>query len=419
MQGDERDFIIFSVGYGKDENGKLSMNFGPLNKEGGYRRLNVAITRAKMRIDIFSSITHQDFTANSKSRGIKALRSYLKFADLGMKAFADPKGDDMGETENPFEEDVLREIKALGYDVVPQRGCAGYRIDLAVRHPEREGEFILGVECDGATYHSSRTARDRDRLRQEVLEGLGWTIHRIWSTEWFFNRKEEIQKLKQKLQQLTEPRKISELPTKPKDINNRKLSVNEIEEQFGSWAKPFSLDLEGIKSIRDIDSSQSFNGIEEMVLLIIERNSLLSLTQILKAIKLIQKLDRIGPKRKDKIKRALQRLIVQGKLSEYQPGFYSLPDTIGFPSRKYDPLLQGSKRAPIDVAEAEVQQTIKMIINEARSITPEELDKKTLHFFGWGSNSSEARRLIHEVKKKMLSEKLLYEKPNGSLKQAS
>ena len=207
MQGDERDFIIFSIGYGKDHNGKLTMNFGPLNKEGGHRRLNVAITRAKMRVDIFSSITHHDFAARLNGRGVKALKSYLKFADLGMQAFADPKSDDVGETESPFEEDVLQEIKNLGYDVVPQRGCAGYRIDLAIRHPEREGEFILGVECDGATYHSSLIARDRDRLRQEVLEGLGWKIHRIWSTQWFFNRENEIEKLKQKLLEETSQKK--------------------------------------------------------------------------------------------------------------------------------------------------------------------------------------------------------------------
>ena len=112
VQGDERDFIIFSIGYGKDHNGKLTMNFGPLNKEGGHRRLNVAITRAKMRVDIFSSITHHDFAARLNGRGVKALKSYLKFADLGMQAFADPKSDDVGETESPFEEDVPGDPKS-------------------------------------------------------------------------------------------------------------------------------------------------------------------------------------------------------------------------------------------------------------------------------------------------------------------
>lgn len=194
VQGDERDIIIFSVGYGPDENGKLTMNFGPLNRDGGERRLNVAITRARRRVEVVSSITAGQIRADRPA--IRHLARYLDYAERGPAALAIEIGPEGADAESPFEEEVLRSIMAMGYDPVPQVGVAGYRVDIGVRHPTMPGSYVLGVECDGATYHSSKVARDRDRLRQAVLEGLGWTIHRIWSTAWFMDRAGEEARLK-------------------------------------------------------------------------------------------------------------------------------------------------------------------------------------------------------------------------------
>ena len=194
VQGDERDIIIFSIGYGRDEFGKLTMNFGPINNSGGQRRLNVAITRARRRVEIVSSIGPEDFTETG-SEGVRHLRRYLDFAVRGIKAIALDLEISKGDAESPFEEEVIRVLTGQGYDIVPQVGTAGYRIDIGVLSPGKEGQFILGVECDGAMYHSSSVARDRDRLRQEVLEGLGWRLHRIWGTSWYRNRNYEIRRL--------------------------------------------------------------------------------------------------------------------------------------------------------------------------------------------------------------------------------
>jgi very-short-patch-repair endonuclease len=193
VQGDERDVIFISVGYGVSEGqSKPFLNFGPVSREGGDRRLNVLASRAREKCVVFSSISAGDIPADSVQRGTGMLRSLLHFAETGKLGAGGFDGEGF---DSPFEEAVARFIREAGYHVYSQVGVSSFRIDLGVIDPVRPGEYILGVECDGATYHSARSARDRDRLRQEVLEGLGWRLHRIWSTDWFRNPKREKEKL--------------------------------------------------------------------------------------------------------------------------------------------------------------------------------------------------------------------------------
>ncbi|MFB0919316.1 MAG: AAA domain-containing protein, partial [Oscillospiraceae bacterium] len=186
VQGDERDTIIFSIGYAKDAAGVFRMNFGPLSKSGGERRLNVAITRAKYNVKLIGSIMPTDIDIDKiSSDGPKLLRAYIDFAINGAESLVREVTEfDVTEHDSPFEEAVYNYLDRKGYKVATQVGCSGYKIDMAVKHPTLSGVYVLGVECDGATYHSARTARERDRLRQEVLENMGWSIYRIWSTDW-------------------------------------------------------------------------------------------------------------------------------------------------------------------------------------------------------------------------------------------
>ena len=197
VQGDERDTIIFSIGYAKDINGMMYMNFGPLSKEGGHRRLNVAITRAKHNIKLVGSIVPTDIDIErTNSEGVRLLRSYIEFAQQGIVAINNELSYiDTQNFDSPFEESVYNFLLDNGYNVVTQVGCSGFRIDMAVRHPNKNGIFVIGIECDGVTYHSSRTARERDRLRQTILEDMGWTIYRIWSTDWIKDQNSEGKKL--------------------------------------------------------------------------------------------------------------------------------------------------------------------------------------------------------------------------------
>lgn len=187
VQGDERDTIIFSVGYGKTGPGEdLYMNFGPLNRKGGERRLNVAVTRAKYAVIVVSSIKAQDMRVTESSpRGVHLLQDYLAFAEQGVAALdGEQTGVDELEMKSSFENSVCEFLRANGYDFATRVGCSEYRVDIAIRHPSVPGKYILGIECDGAAYRAARTARDRDRLRQSVLENMGWRFYRVWSAVW-------------------------------------------------------------------------------------------------------------------------------------------------------------------------------------------------------------------------------------------
>ncbi|MEN9799875.1 MAG: hypothetical protein RL653_3572, partial [Pseudomonadota bacterium] len=191
VQGDERDVIFLSVGYAPGADGKLRHNFGPLQVQGGERRLNVAVTRARTQMKVFVSFTQRDMDpAKCKADGSRMLRDYLAFAESGGRVLGGPS--EVPVALNAFESDVRLALEANGVRVTPQLGVSSYRLDFAVHHPEQPGRYVLAIECDGASYHSAPTARDRDRLRQQHLESLGWRVHRIWSTDWFSSREAEL-----------------------------------------------------------------------------------------------------------------------------------------------------------------------------------------------------------------------------------
>ena len=194
IQGDERDAIFLSVTYAKASDGVLRYNFGALNGENGWRRLNVLTTRARRRMRVFSSIRASDINpASTSSAGPRLLRDFLEYAEYGRLAV--PSGASAGAAESPFEREVMTALVERGLTVVPQVGVAGYRVDLGVKDPDAPGRFVCGIECDGVAYHSSETARDRDRLRQQVLEARGWTLLRVWSTDWFKDRSGQIERV--------------------------------------------------------------------------------------------------------------------------------------------------------------------------------------------------------------------------------
>jgi very-short-patch-repair endonuclease len=188
VQGDERDTIIFSVTYAKNDKGQFALRFGPLNLVGGERRLNVAITRAKFNVKVVSSIKAFDIDVSRVSNdGPKLLHDYLDYAEHGVQALERAiSASDEPEFDSPFEQDVYEFLKENGFEVTTQVGCSKYRIDLGLKRPGTS-DYVLAIECDGATYHSSNSARDRDRLRQSILERMNWRFYRIWSTDWYKN----------------------------------------------------------------------------------------------------------------------------------------------------------------------------------------------------------------------------------------
>ena len=192
VQGDERDVIFISVGYAKDKDGYFAQNFGPLNRKGGERRLNVLISRASAACEVFTSLKADDIDlGRTQSEGVAALKMYLNYAEHGRLEATRSHGD----ADSIFEEQVAKALRNRGLQIDHQIGEGGFLIDLAVRDPERSGRYLLGIECDGAQYHSARWVRDRDRIRQQILGSRGWIIHRIWSTDWFQRPEEQLQKV--------------------------------------------------------------------------------------------------------------------------------------------------------------------------------------------------------------------------------
>lgn len=195
IQGDERDIILISTTYGRDsETDKLQMRFGPINSHYGWRRLNVIFTRSRERMEIFTSMKSNEFVISEGShRGVRDLKAFLEYVEKGF--LEGLPIETQKDFDSDFEISVFNVLREYGFEVEPQVGVSGYFIDLAVKSNSENKGYILAIECDGATYHSSRSARDRDRLRQEVLERLGWNFHRIWSVDWYKNRDIEIQKM--------------------------------------------------------------------------------------------------------------------------------------------------------------------------------------------------------------------------------
>lgn len=218
VQGDERDVIIFSIGYAPNDEGRIYNRFGLLNQQGGENRLNVAISRAKQRIYVVASIDPLELNvAGSKHEGPKLFRHYLEYAKavsegnkqqvLSVLHRINPPSDTKTQLQDdrfdsPFETEVCEELRNIGYAVHTQIGVSGYRIDLGIVHPQDSSRYILGIECDGAAYHSSPHAKERDLYRQEFLESRGWEIQRIWSRNWWRNPSTEIEKIDRKVKDL-------------------------------------------------------------------------------------------------------------------------------------------------------------------------------------------------------------------------
>lgn len=232
VQGDERDVILFSIGYAPDANGKFSMNFGPLNRQGGERRLNVAITRAKEQVVVFSSIhANQIELSRTNAVGAAHLKYFLDYAEKKVNIYS---GNNSENSVDGLQNEIADFLIGKGYAVERNVGCSGFRIDLAVRHPERPEEYLLGIECDNAAYAAQNTTRDRDNLRHQVLKGLGWQTYRAWCVDWTFDRERAEKALLEFIE------KVKNIPTElPLDASGEKAEIKENEQESepsGSYA---------------------------------------------------------------------------------------------------------------------------------------------------------------------------------------
>ncbi|MBP3955842.1 DUF4011 domain-containing protein [Gemmata sp. G18] len=299
VQGDERDVVVLSIGYGPDDAGKVAMRFGPLNRQGGERRLNVAVTRARRAMCVISSMTSNDVDlTRTEAEGAKLLKAFLDFAERGPAALAAvvTEAGRRG-ADSPFEQEVGDELARRGLTIHRQVGCGGYLIDLAITDAGG-GKYLLGVECDGATYHSAATARDRDRLRQAVLEGLGWRLVRVWSTDWVRDRNSQVNRVLAALEAARKPpAKVAPAP-EPEVVAAVKLKpVKEVE-----------LDFDSIEKVSD-------SVLHATLIASLTEFGTMPAEDLISAVSKRLGFKRVGPKIRERVAQAINALSAEGTLT--------------------------------------------------------------------------------------------------------
>lgn len=414
VQGDERDHIILSIGYGPTlGSDKVRQIFGPINTEKGDRRLNVAVSRARRTMTLVRSLEPNQISKGSKRNGPRRLRQYLEYVRDPKRAFeSGVKTDARAEPESPFEEAVCRALIRRGHDVVPQVGVAGYRIDLGVRS-EDEDSFDLGIECDGARYHSAPAARDRDRLRQEVIEGLGWKIHRIWSTAWTRDPKAEIEKIEKSLERArSSPRKGSREKAKRHGEPNQSVEAaasDESDQPPSSEPHPALFErykkapLENIWGVGTDPVTEDDGVLRRLVDRVVEVEGPVHLDLVVERIRQRYGLKRAGNRIRGRVERALRERGA-GRRNEKRV-FFHVSGHAAVPRRSTP---DGPSRKINHIAESELEAGILMLVGKSFGCDREELIGEAARQFGFQRTGAviteRLTRVIARLKRKKLLE---------------
>ncbi|MHB8244085.1 MAG: DUF3320 domain-containing protein [Acidimicrobiales bacterium] len=401
VQGDERDVMIFSVGYGRDEAGKLTMNFGPLNREGGERRLNVAITRARRRVELVASITGTEVEfSTSLKEGPRHLQRYLDYAARGHQALAIDVGDDGRDAESPFEEAVMRVVRSWGYDVKPQVGTAGYRVDIGVWHPAIAGRFALGVECDGRMYHSSRVARDRDRLRQEVLEGLGWRIYRVWGTSWYRHRPEQEERLKAAIEAAIagDAERTPTAITRPSRIDRAEEQFEPVSlDEAREWTVPYRIALPTPPRYWvEMHEPDAVPDLQRMIREVVEVEGPIEDELLLRRVREAWGVGRAGHRIRDNFGYALGSLVQRRHVARLESTFTFIRsdqlNVVRVPASD-----RAAVRTATQVSRHERTKAIKHLVEDARRVSRDELTFEVCRLFGWNRRGSDIAAALEEA----------------------
>ena len=412
VQGDERDVIFVSIGYGPDKDGNFFQSLGPVSSDGGERPLNVLFTRSRKRCVIFSSITHDQIRTDvSKYDGPRTLKQFLKYAETGEMDVPLVTGDEM---DSPFESDVAQVLAQHGYRVETQVGSAGFKIDLAIYDPDKEGHFLLAIECDGARYHSSSWARERDRLRQEVPEKKGWTFHRIWSTDWFYSRDKEIAKMLNAID--VERARQSDFRTQVEVKSTPEYSFRESlptdSERVDFKEKP----LVDTKPYEEASFSISHRHIEihEAPVQVLERyiakiigvEGPVHLDVVTVRLARLWGKSRVGNRIKSTVKKIVRQMVRRGSVlkSADQSNFYLLPDRqSGDEVRDRTDVELNTLKDPEMIPASEIRLAIQANVNACVSLSVEDCAKEVSYALGTKLKREQMKSKVKAVALSMAS----------------
>ncbi|MFF8262084.1 DUF3320 domain-containing protein [Streptomyces virginiae] len=406
VQGDERDVIILSVGYGRDHRGKLLSTFGPINRDGGWRRLNVAVTRARRRMEVVASF-HGSELADSANKSVQHLKRYLQYAEHGPHILQTAAADPDAEPESPFEEDVLGVLRDWGYSVQPQVGVAGFRVDMAVRHPAAPGSYALGIECDGVMYHSSRAARDRDRLREAVLRDLGWKLHRIWGTDWYRNRRDAMARLRAAVEEACARDPFQVMPEEPASEGppaegpatpgpsvdtGQVVTFVAVDDGPPAWSRAYEevLDVQLVNlrvtsakrrgmRFAELQDPDAVGVVADVALSVIQAEGPMTEDLIVARVRSAWGISRAGAVVRDSVRRALRRIASAGRIVRVNEA-YDVPDReLAFARTPTSTVARKVGQVP----SAERQLVVGHVVEESPGVHREELLREVARFFGW------------------------------------
>jgi very-short-patch-repair endonuclease/DNA polymerase III delta prime subunit len=413
VQGDERDVMIFSVGYGRDPQGRLTMHFGPLNREGGQRRLNVAITRAREKVFLVSSIKAQDFDLTQvNAPGVLQLHKYLQYAEQGASTL-ESIGKSGGGYESPLEAKVADEIRNLGYEVRAQVGCSGYRIDLGVLDPARPGKFILGVECDGATYHSAYTARDRDRIRQEALKRLGWRIHRVWAPDFVTRHDLEVQRLNEAIEEARDsspqtPQQASEEDGKKPETPSLSLSflTPNLTEQNSNgnsdWATYYRIHVPPFRPPWNLQFHDAPRTLSKQLIEIVDNEGPIHVDNASRRLAQTWGLQRVGKRMSEAADVAIRIALRSNRILRTGDFLYSTKDQ-PLRVRKPNPSNRDTFRNLTQIPPEEIELAFTKILQESLSIPRGTLIVQTARIFGIDRVSGETQQSLDQLLDRLIS----------------
>lgn len=398
VQGDERDTIIFSIGYAKDKAGIMRMNFGPLSKAGGERRLNVAITRAKYNVKLVGSILPTDILIERISEdGPKLLRKYIEYAINGPEVLEQETSAENDEWfDSPFEESVHSFLTAKGYKVDTQVGCSGYRIDMAVKHPKLSGIYVLGIECDGAMYHSSKTARERDRLRQSLLESMGWKLYRIWSTDWIKDMVNEKRRLLEAVQSAIDGYVEDEKPA-PKTEERKNLSNGD--DYISMSKREATADLfceyeKGeVEAFRDIEFL-SYGRIENGIINVVRKEGPVHREVIFRRFSEAKR--RGQPDRLVRLSTTDKR-VINSAIYRLRSQFVQSEDFFSYPEQKMSRPRVSGDRAISEIAPVELELAVMTVLKNSVGVSREDLIRTTAQIFGYERFGANIREVLERV----------------------
>lgn len=403
IQGDEREVILISVGYGRDINGQVTMNFGPVSREGGERRLNVLISRAKSRCEIFSSITDEDIDLErGRGKGTAALKLFLRYARTGQLYIAES---DRSKTKSVFMEEVATALRSRGYDLHTDVGIAGFFVDIAIADPDKPGRYILGIECDGESYRDARSARDRDRLRESALRDKGWQVYRIWSTDWFRRPQAELDKL-------------------TAAIEAAKLEPSPFADEQAARRRPVPIDIQtvdrgefvevGLVSVEDADPAEPYEEanflvprsqyelhlvpvgrMSSIVQQVVEIEGPVHRAEVVARVRSMWGLQRSGGRIQGAVEAGIEAAIAQASIAAVDGDFVTIPGRKA-KVRDRSNVASLSLRRPDYLPPSEIDQALLDIVTENLGATTDELVLFVSRRLGYRSTSAQLRAGIED-----------------------